>query len=380
MRVQLFDATNIADLAWPATPNGDYARRYLLPFLVNGPSTYIANARNTTMLVLLVDDVILPVTRTEFDPDNSYVCSPLTHYVTYAMDELANLKNPPLESLLRLLFVPLGAYFRRAQLERVVFVNNWLLSTNLYPELRPEQITAALRLLIGAFPDHAIVFRSVDAANNAVVYEALRGAGCRMVFGRSVYYHDIATPHVQRRHNYRLDLKHFQRTAYEVIDGGDLLPSDDARLVELYNALYLAKYSPYNPQFTEAFVRLALAEGLLTIKALRHEGRIDAVLGYFSRRGILTPPLFGYDTGQPKRLGLYRLLSTLTALEALRRGEIVHFSAGVGAFKRARGGVQSTEYNAVYDAHLSRARRRPWAVLQAIMDRAVIPVVRRRGF
>lgn len=379
-RARLFDAGTIAELDWPATPDGDYARRYLLPFVRHGPSTYIANVHRTALYVLRVDDAILPVTATDFHPANSYVCSPFTHYVSYARDELVNLDNRPLEALLRALFVPFGWYLRRAQLDRVVYVNNWLLSTNLYPTLRPEQITAALSHLIDAFPDRAVVFRSVDAAHNPVVHRTLRDAGCRMVFSRSVYYQDVATPHVQRRHNYRLDAKHLERTAYEIVDGADLPPADADRLVELYDALYLDKYSRYNPQFTPTFLRLAMAEGLLTIRALRRDGRIDGVLGYFERRGILTPPLFGYDTRLPRSLGLYRLLSALTAREAQRRGDIVHFSAGVGPFKRARGGIPSVEYNAVYDAHLGPARRRPWALLETMMDRAIVPVIRRRGF
>jgi hypothetical protein len=58
----------------------------------------------------------------------------------------------------------------------------------------------------------------------------------------------------------------------------------------------------------------------------------------------------------------------------------VHFSAGVGDFKRARGGVNAIEYNAVYDAHLPPARRRPWALLQALMDHAAVPIIRKHGF
>ena len=125
---------------------------------------------------------------------------------------------------------------------------------------------------------------------------------------------------------------------------------------------------------------LCLRERLLVIKAFQRAGRLDGVLGYFVRRGLLTPPLFGYDTRLPQSLGLYRLISTLTSLEGQRQGALVHFSAGVGAFKRARGGVNAIEYNAVYDAHLPPARRRPWALLHALMDRAAVPLILKNGF
>ena len=64
------------------------------------------------------------------------------------------------------------------------------------------------------------------------------------------------------------------------------------------------------------------------------------MLGYVERGGLITAPLFGYDTGLPQSLGLYRMLSALVALEGLRRQKEVHLSAGVGGFKRARGGLR----------------------------------------
>ena len=377
-RVRLFTRADLSALPWPPTPDGDYARRYLTPFIEHGPLRYLANA-HTELQVLLVDDVVLPITPTTFHPENSYVCSPYTHYVSYGQQEFATLRNPPVEAALRLLFRPIGWYFRRSQLDRVVYANNWLLSTNLYPALTAAQVTAALRCLVEAFPDRAIAFRSVDE-RSPVALAALRAAGCRLVFSRSVYYQDVASPHVQHRQHYRRDLKHLQRTPYAVVDGADLTPADAPRLVELYNALYLRKYSYYNPQFTAAFIQLCLQQRLLEIRAFRRDGRIDGVLGYFVRHGVLTPPLFGYDTALPRALGLYRLISALTALEGQRLGALVHFSAGVGAFKRARGGVNALEYNAVCDAHLPPARRRPWALLQALMDQAAVPLIRKYGF
>src|SRR6202022_2402098 len=122
------------------------------------------------------------------------------------------------------------------------------------------------------------------------------------------------------------------------------------------------------------FIRLALAERLLTIKALARDGRIDAALGYCGRRGYITAPLFGYDTQLPRELGLYRLLTSLTSLEALEHGWTVPFSAGVGRFKRLRGVFAVIEYNAVYDGHLPASRRRPWRLLQAVTDRVAIPI------
>jgi hypothetical protein len=165
-----------------------------------------------------------------------------------------------------------------------------------------------------------------------------------------------------------------------VADGGELAPGDAGRIGALYDLLYLRKYSDYNPQFTEAFINLALANRLLSIKVLRQGGRIDGVLGYVERGGLITAPLFGYDTGLPQSLGLYRMLSALVALEGLRLQKEVHLSAGVGGFKRARGGLAAIEYNLVYDAHLPPARRRAWALVQQLLDRVAVPIILKGGF
>lgn len=379
MPIELYDAANIAALDWPTTPDGDYARRYLLPFIQHGPQTYIANV-HTRLQVLRVGDTLLPITPTDYHPDNSYVCSPYNHYITYGQEEFRELKNPPVEAALRALFVPIGWYFRRNLFDRVVYVNNWLLSTNLYPALSAEVITAALNFLVAAFPDRAIVFRSVDSFRNPLLYATLLARGCRMVFSRNVYYQEVSQAWVRNKQQFKFDLKLYQRSPYTVINGADLPPDAWPRVVELYNALYLQKYSYYNPQFTAAFVRLALEHNLLTIKAFQREGRLDAVLGYFERHGVITPPLFGYDTSLPQKLGLYRLLSMRTSLDAIENNWLVHFSAGVGRFKRLRGGVSAIEYNAVHDAHLPPARRRPWTLLKGLLDGVAIPIIQKYEF
>ena len=134
MRLRIFDRSSLDEADWPQDADGDYARRYLEPFLADGPRAYVANA-DTRMLVLRVGDVALPMTRSDGQPGNSYVCSPYAQYVTYALEELRALRSPRLERLLALLVRPLGAFLRRSGLDRAVLVNNWLLSTNLYLSL-----------------------------------------------------------------------------------------------------------------------------------------------------------------------------------------------------------------------------------------------------
>ncbi|MCC6192684.1 MAG: GNAT family N-acetyltransferase [Anaerolineales bacterium] len=388
--VDLYSATDVGLVSWPNTPEGDEARRYLAPLLRDGPTRYVRNA-DTQVYALRVDNaLIVPATAGAFNPANSYVVSPYAHYITYGQEEFATLKNPPAEALLRLLFRPLAAWFRRAQFDHAVLANNWLLSTNLPPSgLSEARVSALLRALAAAFPDRAVIFRSVDRRGAPALTEALSSAGAALIFSRQVYYQDVAQRAVQRRDEFRADLRLLRRrlsadlarpTPYTVLTAADLQPGDAERLAALYADLYLRKYSRYNPQFTPDFLRLALAERLLTIKALAHAGRIDAVLGYVTRGAYITAPLFGYDTALPKQVGLYRMLTALTSLDALTLGKQVHFSAGVGPFKRLRGGQATIEYNAVYTAHLPAWRRRPWRFLQTLLERVAVPIIQRSGF
>ncbi len=383
--VALFGPHNLANLPWPATPTGDYARRYLLPLLEHGPQPYITNI-HTDLRLLKIDDVILPLTVTCPHPQNSYVCSPYNHYFAYGPEEFSKLNHRPLEFLLRLLLWPVFRAYRATNFDRVVLVNNWLLSTNLYPAITPAQTQAALTFLTAQFPNRPIIFRSIDALGNPQLAQSLPAQGCDLVFSRQVYYQDARTPALLHKKQVKIDLGKYRRHPYLLITTTELSPADAPRLAHLYRLLYLDKYSHFNPQFTPEFFKLALQNQLLVFKAFRaaetgqKSGDILAVLGYFKRNGIMTQPVFGYDTGLPQSLGLYRLLSTQVLLDGLEQQQLINCSAGVGQFKRLRGGQPALEYNAVYLRHLPWRQRQPWLRLKQLLNGVAVPIIQKYGF
>lgn len=375
LKAKIFTRATIDALDWPETENGDYARRYLLPLILDGPQTYIRNVHNTEMMVVKIGETVLPLTVTDFHPENTFTCSPYSHYISYGgYEEVKRLKNPPVETLIKLLLHPLAWYFRKSNFDRVVYVNNWLLSTNLYPSLTPEQINAMIEALPVWFPDRAIVFRSVDNFRNPILYNILLEKRYEMVLSRQVWYQD---PQVAlRKKDTRGDFRVLRRAPYEIVAGNLLNDSELRRALELYKFLYLDKYSTYNPQFTLGFLKLCRDESLLHLKALRLESQINAVLGFFIRNGAMTTPFFGYDTHLPQSDGLYRMLSALIFQEGQERGLLVHASAGVGKYKKTRGGQPVIEYNAAFTNHLSTQRRFPWALIRQIAN-ASIPIFRK---
>lgn len=354
--------------AWPATPEGEYARRYLEPLMRDGSAVHVANVR-TRIGVARVDDLVLPVTVNDAEWENSYVCSPYNHYVTYAREELRNLRRPLAERALGVVLDVLGRFLRWGELNRVAHVGNWLVSTNLYPPLGPGQVRRLTREVLAAFPRHAVVWRSV---NPGPLRAALSAQGYRPVASRQLYRLDPAHLNHAARRRWARDARLLAEGPYDVVEPGI---EDLPRVKALYDLLYLEKYSRHNPQFTVRF----LAAGNFELRALRHRatGRLDGVAGYFVRDGVLTTPILGYDTALPQAVGLYRMLNVVVLQAALARGLRVNMSSGAANFKRSRGARPEVEVSMVLDRHLPPRRRLAWSVVALLANRVAVPLMRR---
>lgn len=368
-------------LPWPASSDGAYARRWLVPLAEAGTTAWVANADVRTG-VLAWPTCVVPVTITDGDLGTCYVAGPYGHFVDYAREELRELHSPALEVALGLAIAGLGGVLRAGEVNRVAIANNWLLSTNLYPELAVEDLREAARVLREAFPEHAVAFRSVSDVGDRAWAARFREAGFTPIPSRQVWWQDpaAALPRDARK-AWKKDRRLLEAGPYEVVPGEALSGEEMTRVRTLYEMLYLGKYSTLNPHFTEAFLDHARREGLLTFNALRHRdtGRLDGVMGCFSRNGVLTTPVFGYDTALPPEAGLYRMLSVLVLREAEARGAIAHQSSGAAGFKRSRGARPAIEYTMVDVRHLPARRRLAWGMLASAMTRVAAPLMQRFG-
>lgn len=314
-------------------------------------------------------------------PDNCYVVSPLTTYTHYASYELSRLKRPLLAWPLARLVSGFGRQLEAARIDRLVQVNNWLLATNIYPPgWAGKDLPEITRSLVDNFPDHAIGFRSLNRFSNTALLDHLQSLGYMSIPSRQVYLFDGRTgdrADFLRRHNTCIDATLLRRTPYRIVPGRELNNSDFSRLEQLYNQLYLEKYSPLNPQFSADWLRCGQRDGWLELRALRtEEGRIDGVLGWFSNAEIMTAPIIGYDTALPQRLGLYRLLTGMCLQETVQRRSVLNFSSGAAHFKRLRGGQPEIEYSMVYVRHLPTSRRRVWRMLSQMLHAVGVPLMK----
>jgi len=362
MSIEVLDAVNVARLprldGW-----ADPARGYLASLIKSGPAPYLDNA-TVRMEALVIDERVLPLVISERVEGNSNVCSAYAHYVEYAFHELAGRYRRVPAGLLKAPRSLLGALLRSGSIDHIVFVNNWLLTTNPSHGLSSAQIAALTAYLTRRYPDSAIVFRSVNPLADQPGLDALRTNSYRLVPSRRVYMLDTASPRYLERSNIRADLNKLRRMSYSIVDSPEDLAPHAPRITALYRDLYLGKHSPLNPQYNTDFFSLILKETFLTHRALIEDGRVDAFVSYFVEDGVMTASLLAYDLNRPQRLGLYRLAVALLISEAAKRRAWLNMSAGSGDFKMLRGAIPVQECDAVYDRHLPIHRRLPWTYVR----------------
>jgi hypothetical protein len=320
----------------------------------------------------------VPVSVNQSEPGNSWVCSPHTAYARYSIEELARLRRPLLTKPLAAACRLLGGYFWRSGLDDAVAINNWLLSTNLYPEFHARAVPGWLSEALDRWPGRAIWFRSLNPRYTSEWLGQLSDMGFKLIPSRQVYLYDEINISSRSPANLRRDLRLLKNSSAPRGDAASWSVRDFERAAELYALLYLEKYSELNPTYTAAFLQAWHAAGLLDLSGFRdEEGSLQAVLGIFAVGATMTVPVVGYDTRQPVKAGLYRLLMAAVYERAAQNQCRINLSAGAAQFKRLRGGVGTLEYSAVYDRHLPRGRRRAVSLLSGLTRAVGVPLMRR---
>jgi len=320
----------------------------------------------------------VPVTINNHEGDNAWVCSPYTAYCAYAIEELERLAHPAITQPLSWLCRAAGANLRRAEIDRAVAINNWLLSTNLYPALDRATLRLWIAECLERWPAHSLWFRSLNDAWTSDWIAALVAEGFELIPSRQVYlYSDVAA--LPRSHaDLKVDLKLLQRTVLRPCGPSGFGAADWPRIEALYAKLYLEKYSRLNPAYRASFMEAWHRAGLLRLMGFRDgEGVLQAIVGTFERDGVITAPIVGYDTALPKKLGLYRMLMAAVLKYAADSGQRVNLSAGAAEFKRGRGGVPAIEYSAVFSRHLPKRRQRAVERLRWLTTRIGVPLMKR---
>jgi len=374
-KIKLYDANNIDSLPWPENKEGIDPKSFLIPFVKDGAHEYIQNI-STKMMVLSYEDQVFPITVNEEEYDNCFVCSPYTQYTSYGLQKIQEIDNRPVRVFCQSLIKVMQKVLRRGKINKIVYVNNWLFPTNLYPDVEKEFIPPITEFLKKRFPDHAISFRCVNKYSYNTLYQSLRNNCYKMVASKQVFFVDGKEKKAYRSRCFKKDEKLFEKGEYQVVPIHEVDDTEIPRIHSLYHSLYIEKYTPLNLQFTPKFMELLKKKGPITFNAFKKDGKIDAIQGYYWQDGVITAPIFGYDTSLPVETGLYRLLSVYMMIEARKRGLKLNQSSGAASFKKLRRAETVLEYNAVYTKHLPLSRRLTWQFLKTIINGIGVPIMR----
>lgn len=374
MNIRLYSPEEISHIPRPANPNTRIVYEYVVPLMRDGTARYIDNV-NTKLYLLVYGDLYLPVTVNETEWENSYVCSPYTHYITYAAEELAVLPTKIARSFLGSVIRVTGNLLKAGDINRVVIVNNWLLSTNLYPDLPDNAFLEITDFLRKRFPQHSLMFRSLNEEQHKSQLKILARLGYTLVGSRQVYLWDTNKQEdlsYDARKHLRADEHRLKDSLYTT--GQINMDSDSERSAELYSFLYLNKYSFNNPRFNSRYMQLCSASGIFHFTGLYEGNTLMGVAGILHLGNTQTAPVLGYDTSRPKRDALYRRLSMITYLSAKEGRAYFNNSSGVSDFKRFRGCFPAIEYSAVLPSSLKQ--RIAWIFLRFVVNGIGIPLMR----
>lgn len=374
--MELLDPLNMSESDWPA---GSHAVRVFAEEMCRlGSQHFVPNVR-TRLMVLRDADVVLPVTINDAEYDNSYVCSPHTTMM-YAKGELSLLDgNKALKALGAFYLNATAAVMKWARFNKVVYINNWLLSKTTYPVDWVPDGAALAALFRRAFPDHFITFKSLNYRQNKDLIEALKRGGFELTAAGQTYLFDDFQHTVVPRNDMKKDFKLLRTTSYKISWEKDLDQADFERIAELYYESYCEKHSFIHPVYSAEFMRMVYEADLMRFVCFRNEdNRIDAFQALLSAAPFSPLCAFGgEDPALNRKQGLFRMTTAITLETAMREGWIVNYGDANAGFKRNRGGKAVVDYKATYCRHLSAGRRLAMSAHTQVSNRAFLPVLQR---
>lgn len=359
--IRLYDAFSIDTLLPANDEDAKQVKEYFLPIFKQQIKDMIQNV-DAKIFILKIDDLLLPITVNEKEYDNAYVAS---NYVSVQLlkEYVDKLKSPFISFFAKPVMSLLGLLLKGIKINKMVYVNNWLCSTCLQPELSLGQVERLTGFLTKHFQDHMILFRSLHDYKGEHLLASLKKVYYRLVCIRQIYFFDYQKEHLfdnRAKRHHKSDSTLARKENYQVIEKEELQESDYARILRLYQMVYIDKYTRYSPEFTENFLKGILGTPNIFLRALKKNGKIDGFVALFKKNHEMIICFLGYDTSLPQALGMYRMIMDLALQEAKKMKILLNLSSGSDTFKTLRGMLKKPEYLAVFDRHLPLYRQALW--------------------
>ena len=309
---------------------------------------------------------------TTVTPRNSYVVSPTGQYLDYALEETRRIPSAVNRMAGRAVIGALSPVLRA--LDPVVVIDALPVSTVLHATRPADAWRAALDAARARWPGVPRLVRSLDTVVGTHTLGVMQALGVPLLPSRLVFHQDPRVDAFWNTRNLRHDVLLLSREPLAV---RALRPADAPEVQRLYWQLYGDKHSTLNPAFSVAWLAHGMDAGVLVGDGIVHEDRLVGAYLSYEVEGVMTNPVFGYDTALPQALGLYRRLSVLALQAARARGCLLHASSGAPAFKATRGGVPAIEYHAVDLRGVRGGRRAAWEATMRIAAAIGPPMLRR---
>ena len=353
-------------------------KRYTMLFNTYSSEELIKNVKTVFKRLKVSEKIYFPVTINTTEWNNSFVCSPFTAYALYSKDEIRHkVKNKWVQLPLLFLLWGIGKVLKWGKLNKNVHVNNFLLSTNPYPEWQGNEIKDITRFIKKEYPSHAIIFRSLNTYQHSELLKKFKAVNYQLIGSRQVYMYDQPFEAWKKRNNNYQDLRIIKKKGLTYLSHTEM-ESYLPMALALYEKLYLEKYSHFNPQFTLSYFKESHKNKTIFFQGYRNEKEeLKAFSGIFVIDNTITSPLVGYDTDAPQKEGLYiHAIQTIFDYK-YKTGKILNLSSGAPKFKRMRGGEAAIEYSAIYTAHLHWGRRIIWKILEVISNKIGVPLLKK---
>ncbi len=358
MDIEIYSKENLENIRWPKEQEVHLDKPFLKTLMNEGISHFISNAEGV-FYILVIENKIIPIILASGNKKNCYLCSPYEHYVSYAKSLL-----PRRKKILIPLIDFIGAFVHFCGLNDVIYVNNWLLSENIYSDLTFDEVREITFALKKKFPKKIILWPSLNKSINYDLMENLKRLGYEFVYNRTTYIVDSKGQEISARKSLKSDKKRFKKSGYFF---SDFKESDVNRVYKLYSQLYINKHFKNNPHLTKEIFK-AYRNSSIKIKTLKKGDKIDAVYGFKQGGSSLVGVFIGYDLELPQKNNLYPTLIQDLLQEGERKEIKVNLGAGNGGFKRNKGAQAYDEFIAFYNQDVKISQKFAWFLLKSAVQ------------
>jgi len=285
----------------------------------------------------------------------AYVDSPISMLSSYGRSNAKNLA-PGLNRFLAVRMSPaLTFLLQLLRIDRYVLVGNLPFSTVLHYHTGPGELVAEV-LRIRETTNRPVGIRGLNEFEHQRELKAFANRDFVVIPARRI---NIVSDfdEAMKHRDARRDLKLLERQPdLDLTETSSVSEKDAETIADLYQGLYIQKYSEENPYYSPGFIRSSINSGILRGRTLRH--RSKGIVGfntYYTNSTTMTGPMMGYRMDLNSEYPLYRILMIAQLSDALSDAKILNWSSGSDRFKKNRGADQYMEYLCVLpDTKLER--------------------------